>query len=85
MESYLAGVPCLVSATSALFREDSGLYEMTTVTEADNPRAIADAATRLLEHRAEAVDRARAWMSLHDERATGQFASFVTDGTPEHP
>ena len=84
MESYLAGVPCLVSATSALFSEDPDLYELTTVAEADNPRAIADAARRLLEHRAEAVDRAQVWMSRHDERATAQFAAFVTNGTPKY-
>ena len=82
MESYLSGVPCLISATSALFREDPDLYEMTTVAEADNPRAIADKAALLLDHRTEAVDRARAWMSAHDQLAAEQFAGFVSDGTP---
>ena len=85
MESYLAGVPCLVSASSSLFHEDPDLYEMTTVAEADNPRAIADAATRLLDNRPEAVDRARAWMSTHDARAEERFADFVSGSVPEHP
>ncbi len=85
MESYLAGVPCLVSATSSLFHEDSDLYEMTTVTEADNPRAIADAARRLLDNRSEAVDRARAWMTTHDVLAEERFAAFVSGSAPARP
>ncbi len=85
MESYLTGVPCLVSATSALFREDQVLYEMTTVAETDNPRAIAEKALRLLEHRSEGVERARAWMTAHDARAAVQFAAFVSDDSPRHP
>lgn len=81
MESYLAGVPCLVSATSALFREDPELYRMTTVTEADNPRAIAAAAEHLLSHRVDAVERARAWMSTHDDEAAIRFSAFSTGET----
>ncbi len=77
MESYLTGVPSLVSATSSLFRDDPDLYEMTTVAEADNPRAIAERATLLLEKRSEAVERAVAWMNRHDVVATERFAAFV--------
>lgn len=84
MESYLTGVPCLVSATSALFRKDPDLYEITTVTEADNPSAIASKAAILVENRSEAVARARAWMSAHDTEATGRFAHFVSSGTRRH-
>ena len=82
MESYLTGVPCLVSATSALFREDPDLYELTTVCEADNPRAIADKASLLLEHRDEAIDRARAWMASHDKSAAERFEAFVLGDMP---
>ncbi|MEA3510510.1 MAG: hypothetical protein U9R51_03650 [Actinomycetota bacterium] len=77
MESYLTGVPSLVSATSSLFRDDPGLYEMTTVSETDNPRAIAEGASRLLDARSEAVERAVAWMDRHDVIARDRFADFV--------
>jgi len=77
MESYLSGVPCLVSATSSLFVDDPDLYALTTVTEADNPRAIAEQSASLLEHRSEAVRRAGAWMSAHDTIAEERFAAFV--------
>ena len=85
MESFLSGVPCLVSATSALFREDPVLYALATVAEADNPRAIADAANRLLENRSDAVDRARTWMADHDVRAAGRFSRFVSGDVSDHP
>ncbi|MEA3511372.1 MAG: hypothetical protein U9R51_08060 [Actinomycetota bacterium] len=77
MESYLSGVPSLVSATSALFRDDPDLYEMTTVTEADNPRAIAAKAARLMENRSEAVERAVVWLNQHDVEARERFADFA--------
>ncbi len=77
MESYLTGVPSLISATSSLFRDDPDLYEITTVAEADNPRAIADMASRLMENRSEAVERAMAWMNRHDAEAKERFADFV--------
>lgn len=77
MESYLSGVPALVSATSSLFRSDHDLYEMTTVAEADNPRAIADKAALLLKYQTEAVERAVAWMSAHDRIAANRFTDFV--------
>ena len=77
MESYLSGVPCLVSTTSALFRDDRDLYEMTTVAEADNPRSIAEKASTVLENRAEVTDRAVAWLRKHDQEATERFAAFV--------
>ena len=77
MESYLSGVPCLVSATSSLFRDDADLFAMTTVAEADNPRAIAEQAEVLLEHRSEAVRRAVAWMDRHDAIAERLFVAFV--------
>ena len=78
MESYLTGVPCLVSATSSLFRDDPDLYEVTTVAEADNPQAIAEHALLLLEDRAEVVERAVTWMRSHDRVAAQRFADFVS-------
>ena len=77
MESYTAGVPCLTSRTSALFRSDPELWTLTTVSEADNPRAIAAAATRLLERKDEAVERAGSWMKIADEEARHRWEAFT--------
>jgi hypothetical protein len=77
MESYLAGVPCLMSRTSEVFADDEELWDLTTVAEADNPASIARAARRLLGHRAEAVDRAKAWMRTADAEAAERWAAFV--------
>lgn len=78
VESYAAGVPCLMSRTSALFRDDRTLWELTSVDEADNPRAIAAAAERLLSYRDEAVRRATDWMEEFDVMAARRWAEFVT-------
>ncbi|MGH9169192.1 MAG: hypothetical protein ACRD02_15335, partial [Acidimicrobiia bacterium] len=77
LESYLAGVPCLSSRTSVLFRDDPDLWQLTTVDELDNPLAIARAAQRLLDHKEEAVERARTWIEAWDERATERWHEFV--------
>lgn len=77
MESYLAGVPCLASRTSAVFRSDPDLWAMTTVDELDNPRAIAEAAARLLRDREEAVHRAQTWMRSWDARAGELWDEFI--------
>jgi hypothetical protein len=76
-ESYLAGVPCLVSRVSSVFRDDPFLWELTSVDEADNPATIAYAATRLLEARDEAVERAHAWMEEADRRGAEAWVDFV--------
>jgi hypothetical protein len=77
MESYLVGVPCLSSRTSAVFRSDDELWQLTTVGELDNPRAIAEASMRLLDHRQEAVDRAHRWMKDWDQRAEALWEDFI--------
>ncbi len=77
IESYLAGVPCLTSRTSAVFRSDPELWTLTTVAEADNPRAIAAAARRLLAARDDAVTKARAWMDTADRDAAERWDRFV--------
>ena len=69
IESYLTGVPALMSRTSSVFRDDPELWDLTTVDELDNPRAIAVAAMRLLDARADAVVRARAWAARWDDTA----------------
>lgn len=77
MESYRLGVPCLTSRTSDLFASDPDLYELTTVAEADNPSAIATAATRLLEHRVEVVESANAHLDQLDVEASAAWAAFT--------
>jgi glycosyltransferase involved in cell wall biosynthesis len=77
LESYAAGVPCLISRTSALFGDDSDLWHLTTVDELDNPLAIARAAQRLLERKEEAVERARRWIQAWDEMAAQRWRDFV--------
>jgi hypothetical protein len=77
-ESYLAGVPCLVSRVSSVFREDPVLWDLTSVDEADNPATIAWGAARLLEAREEAVERAQAWMIEADKRGADAWGRFVT-------
>lgn len=77
-ESYLAGVPCLVSRVSSVFRDDPVLWGLTSVDEADNPHSIATGARRLLEAKEEAVLRARAWMEEADRRGAEAWAEFLT-------
>ena len=43
-ESYLAGVPCLLSRVSGVFADDPRLWEITTTDRPDDPSAIAEAA-----------------------------------------
>ena len=78
MESYLADVPCLVSRTSELFRDDEDLRDLTTVTDLDDPTAIAEATQRLLADAPVAIDRARSWMARHDTTAEHAWRSFTT-------
>jgi hypothetical protein len=77
IESYAAGVPCLMSRTSHVFRDDPALWELTTVAELDNPRAIAAAAHRLLEARDTAVAAARRWIDGADTLAAERWQAFV--------
>ncbi len=77
VESYAAGVPCLASRTSPLFRDDPELWELTTVDELDNPKAIAAAARRLLDRRDEAVAAARASLERWDAAAAARWEAFV--------
>ena len=76
-ESYLAGVPCLLSRVSGVFEDDPRLWEITTTDLADNPSAIAAAARELLNVRDEAVERARHWMARHDRRAAEIWERFT--------
>ncbi len=78
IESYLLGVPCLTSRTSAVFRNDPELWELTTVDKPDEPKAIAEQARLLLESEEEAVSRARAWILNADVEAQELWLDFVT-------
>jgi hypothetical protein len=75
-ESYLAGVPCLMSRVSGVFREDPRLWEITTTDLADDPSAIAAAAQELWAVKDEAVQRAQGWMADHDRRAAEIWDRF---------
>ena len=80
-ESYLAGVPCLVSRVSSVFRDDPVLWALTSVDEADNPSTIAQGAARLLDAKEEAVGRARVWMDEADRRGADAWVKFVNNAT----
>ena len=77
VESYLSGVPALLSRTSSVFRDDSRLWELTTVEVADDPSDIASAARRLLADREEAVALARRWIDRADTEAAQRWQAFV--------
>ncbi|MFV1963657.1 MAG: hypothetical protein ACC658_17760, partial [Acidimicrobiia bacterium] len=77
MESYRLGVPCLISGTSDLFIDDPRLSELTSVDEADNPAAIALAASRLLDNKDEAVALANAALDRTDQASAEQWRRFT--------
>ncbi len=78
MESYRLGVPCLMSQTSVLFKDDRDLWERTTVGELDNPTAIAEASFDLLANKDQAVTLANAWLDDWDQRAARTWDDFVS-------
>jgi hypothetical protein len=77
MESYVLGVPCLVSRTSELFSDDRELWDLTTIDRADNPAAIASQAARLMDDASEAVSRARESLGRLDEASAGLWEAFT--------
>jgi len=77
VESYLSGVPALMSRTSSVFRDDPRLWELTTVEVPDDPSEIASGARRLLDDQDEAVERARQWIDRADADAATQWRAFV--------
>ncbi len=83
IESYLSGVPALMSRTSDVFRSDPILWDITTVEIADDPAAIAAAAERLMARREEAVERALSWIDENDKEARQRWTDFVTPGVTD--
>lgn len=77
MESYLLGVPCLVSRTSALFTDDPDLWAVTTVAEVDDPAIIAARARELRTATTEIVPRALASLRRTDAAAQQAWDAFV--------
>ena len=77
MESYLLGVPCLISPTSDLFADDPELRGLTTVDSIDDPVAIATAARRLLDSTATAVSRAHEALQRADAHAAAAWREFT--------
>ncbi len=77
MESYRLGVPCLISNTSDLFVEVPRLSDLTIVDKADNPAAIALAASRLLDNKDEAVTLANVALDRTDRASAEQWREFT--------
>jgi hypothetical protein len=77
VESYLLGVPCLMSRTSGVFRDDPDLFAATTVDRPDEPEAIAAATRELIRIGPELVDRARSWIASADADAADAWREFV--------
>jgi glycosyltransferase involved in cell wall biosynthesis len=77
VESYLSGVPALVSRTSAVFRDDPRLWELTTVEVADDPSDIAAGVERLLANSDEAITLANRWIERADADAADRWGGFV--------
>ena len=77
VESYLSGVPALVSRTSALFRDDPRLWELTTAEVADDPSNIAAGSERLLANSDEAIALANRWIERADADAADRWGGFV--------
>lgn len=77
IESYLVGVPCLMSRTSDVFASDPILWDLTTVDQLDNPTAVASQATRLIDEKDRATSLARQWIQDNDVRAAAAWRSFV--------
>lgn len=77
VESYLMGVPCLISRTSSLFRNDPWLWAITSVDAHDEPVALAEAAKTLLDCGLTAVDRAVEWIRHADAEAARLWLRFI--------
>lgn len=77
LESYLGGVPCLVSDTSELFESDPVLHDLTVVRQHDNPATMAKVAEHLIEERSFASARARDWIQRADVRAAESLVAFL--------
>jgi hypothetical protein len=77
MESYLLGVPCLVSRTSSLFTDDADLLAMTTVAELDDPTMISVRARELRAAKDEIIPRALASLRRSDAAAKSTWDAFV--------
>jgi hypothetical protein len=81
-ESFHVGVPCLISRTSSLFRDDPFLWDLLTVSEHDNPSAIAVGCRRVLAASGKegVVERALEWMAAWDKRTRDARDSFLAGG-----
>ena len=77
IESYLVGVPCLISRTSDVFRSDAELWELTSMDTPDNPTDIAARALRLIETGPAALAAANAWILENDALAEGAWSQFI--------
>jgi len=77
IESYLVGVPCLMSRTSDVFASDPRLWELTTVDRLDDPTAVAARAERLIDEKDLATTLAHKWIADNDDRAIAAWQGFI--------
>ena len=77
IESYLVGVPCLMSQTSDVFRSNEELWDLTTVGELDNPRVLATAVEGLISSGPLAIEMAHAWIQENDARARQSWKRLI--------
>ena len=80
MESYLLGVPCLVSPNSLLFRDDPDLFRMAVVQSPDEPKAIVGAIRRALDDRETLIERGIEWIGRADMASILAWDEFVKTG-----
>lgn len=78
LESFLSGVPALLSRTSDLFRSDPELWEVVTTDSPDDPTLVAAAVERLLDEGEDVVTRAREWIAAADAGARERWAQFLS-------
>jgi len=79
LESLSVGVPCLMSATSHLFRDCDELRALLCVPDHDNPARIAAVAERALGERERIIRAYDAYIPTYTERARASVQAFLEE------
>jgi hypothetical protein len=77
LESFLSGVACVTSNTSAIF-DDAPFAHRIIVDQHDSPLAIARKLDTVLEARAELVPVVQDYLETLNRRAESQWAEFIS-------
>ena len=77
LESFAAGVPCLLGPTSHLFEDHPYLHEVAVVPYPDRADVIAAHVERALDEREQLVAAYRAWAEDYNDRARQSVARFL--------